>query len=186
MAYRQQLNLQDMREVSAVFTRRETLESVLEELGRRNLREQVSVMMSDQTQQDLAKPPGTAPEYENNLPEGATVGGLTGGVLGALMGSLMLIGTFAMPAVGLVVSGPLVGALAGGAIGAAGGGLAGALIGAGIPEDHARAYEGWLNERGNVLLLAHVPEAQVDEVRDLFERYGGQLVRVSQTGPVER
>jgi hypothetical protein len=117
-------------------------------------------------------------EHTSKLPEGTATGGLTGGILGAIIGGLTLVGSVILPGSGLLVAGPLVGALTGGAIGTAAGGLVGALVGAGIPETEAKFYQESLQKQGNVLVVAHVPHDMVDEVRSLFKRCGAESVKV--------
>lgn len=178
----------DLEEVSGIINDRKELEALLDDLEQRNLRNDVSVLMTDQTRNyydeswgsDVFEPePDERIEHSSKLPEGAATGGLTGGILGAIIGGLTLVGSVLVPGVGLLVAGPLVGAITGGAIGTAAGGLVGALIGAGIPEEEARFYEHSLQEQGNVLVVAHVPQNQVAEVRTLFGRHGARSVRVS-------
>jgi len=175
----------NLQEVSGIFTSQKDLEKVLDELELLNLRDDVSVMMTDQTRdfygdawsKDIMDRDNV--ERHSKAPEGATTGGLTGGLLGALIGGLSMVGSVLIPGAGLLVAGPLVGALAGGAIGTATGGLVGALIGAGIPEHEAKFYEKSLKDQGNTLVIAHVPTDRIDEVRSIFKRCGAQSVKVS-------
>ena len=75
--------------------------------------------------------------------EGAVAGGGTGAGIGGALGWLAGIGMLAIPGVGpFIAAGPIVAALAGIGAGGAVGGTTGALIGLGIPEYHARRYEG--------------------------------------------
>jgi uncharacterized protein (TIGR02271 family) len=74
---------------------------------------------------------------------GAATGAVAGGVVGGLGGWLVGIGALAIPGVGPVIAaGAFAAALGGVAIGAGVGAIAGALIGMGVPEEHARYYEG--------------------------------------------
>lgn len=187
----------NLEEVSGIFRNDKDLQRALDELDRLNLREDVSVLMTDQTRdyygdrwgaqgerRDNDKVVGTDDqgrpiERHSKAPEGATTGGLTGGVLGAIIGGLTMVGSVLIPGAGLLVAGPLIGALTGGAIGTAAGGLVGALVGAGIPEDEAKFYEKSLKDKGNVLVVAHMPSTQTEEVRAIFKRCGAESVRVS-------
>src|SRR3954452_17148608 len=84
-----------------------------------------------------------AHEHNTKAPEGAVAGAGTGGVVGGTLGLLAGIGALAIPGAGpFIAAGPLLAALSGLAAGAAVGGLAGALVGLGIPELEAKAYEG--------------------------------------------
>lgn len=175
----------NLQEVSGIFASQDKLERAMDELERLNLRDDVSVLMTDQTREHYGDAWSNRVmseediERSSKLPEGATTGGLTGGLLGALVGGLTMVGSVVIPGAGLLVAGPLVGALTGGAIGTAAGGLVGALVGAGIPEHEAKFYEESLKERGNILLIAHVPGNLIDDVRAIFDRCGARSIKVT-------
>jgi D-serine deaminase-like pyridoxal phosphate-dependent protein len=71
------------------------------------------------------------------------------------------------------------GALSGTAFGVAVGGISGTLIGLGLTELEAKRYETKL-KAGNVLVSVHLdlPD-QVQRVRDVFQRAGGEDISVS-------
>jgi hypothetical protein len=141
--------------IFGIFKSEESVNKLLEELSRLGLSENVSVLMSDETRSyyhnrlGLEGTPDTFRtgtiregfEQKSKLPEGSATGGLIGGLLGLVIGSLTLVGNVLAPGVGLLVAGPLVGALTGGAVGVSAGGLLGALIGIGIPEIEAKVYD---------------------------------------------
>lgn len=78
-------------------------------------------------------------EVTTKAAEGAGIGGAIGIVLGALAGAVATFGTsLAVPAMGLVLAGPVAAALAGAGAGAAAGGLLGSLVGLAIPEERVR------------------------------------------------
>lgn len=169
--------------VSGIFDSNLQLSEALDSLDRLGLGNDVSVLMSEETRsyygEDWSATRGTEGfEHTSKLPEGTATGGLTGGILGAIIGGLTLVGSVAVPGAGLLVAGPLIGALTGGAIGVAAGGLLGALIGAGIPETEAKFYEESLKNKGNILLVAHVPKDLVKEVKEIFKRCNAQSVKV--------
>lgn len=96
-----------------------------------------------------------AHEQHTKAPEGAATGVGAGGVLGGALGWLAGIGALAIPGVGpLIAAGPIMAALSGAAVGATVGGITGALIGMGIPEYEAKAYEGKVKS-GNILISVH-------------------------------
>lgn len=171
--------------VSGIFDSTQQLNQALDSIDRIGLGNDVSLLMSEETRtyygdawrDDVRGTEGF--EHTSKMPEGTATGGLTGGVLGAIIGALTLVGSVVIPGSGLLVAGPLVGALTGGAIGVAAGGLLGALVGAGIPETEAKFYEESLQKQGNALLVAHVPKDMVKEVREIFKRCGAQSVKVS-------
>ena len=124
----------------------------------------VSVLMSEATRRRLfgAGPDGGGSTALEGAGVGAGVGAVAGGVLGALVGSA----TVAIPALGLVIAGPLAAALAGAGVGGAAGGALGALVGAGVPEERARADAASLAE--GAILLGVAPRSAAD--REFFER----------------
>ncbi|WP_421383768.1 general stress protein [Bacillus salacetis] len=103
-----------------------------------------------------------------NAGKGFGIGAGTGGVLGGIAGIIAEVGLLTIPGVGvLAAAGPLATALSGAAIGAGGGGLVGALTGAGIPEEHAKEYEGHLN-KGHIVVLVDADEDRRDKVYGHF------------------
>jgi len=192
----------DLDIVSGIFNSQQGLNDLFESMERLSIAPaDVSVLMSEQTRshygsawdsisgtarpfsgyvdvQDFPQAGGEAFRQTSKLPEGAASGGLTGGIIGAIIGGLTLVGSVLLPGVGLLVAGPLVGAITGGAIGTAAGGLVGALVGVGIPENEAKYYQDSIQNRGNVLVVAHVAKNLKKEVVDIFKRCGAQSVKV--------
>lgn len=161
-------------QVSGIMSNERDIRTLLDTLHDRDLGEDdVSVLMSERTRDRYF-----SAQEATKAPEGASIGGLSGGLLGAIIGGLTVAGSLLVPGAGLLVAGPLVGALAGGAIGTATGGLIGALVGAGIPEHEAKFYEDALKKEGNILVVAHVPKEEASEVKAIFERYGAHKVKV--------
>ena len=170
--------------VSGIFNSTAQLNQATDSLDRMGLGNDISLLMSEETRSyygDTSKEEIRGVEgfeHTSKMPEGTATGGLTGGILGAIIGGLTLVGSILIPGSGLLVAGPLVGAITGGAIGVATGGLLGALVGAGIPETEAKYYEESLKKEGNALLVAHVPKDMVKEVKETFKRCGAQSVKV--------
>jgi hypothetical protein len=161
-------------QVSGIFSSYADFANLIEALNTRGYREDdLSVLMSEHTHQQYF-----APQENTKAPEGATVGSLSGGILGVVIGGLTLAGTVIVPGLGLLVAGPLVGALTAGAVGAATGGVIGALIGAGIPEHEAKFFEYALKEQGRILVVAHIPKPETAEVKLVFERCNAQRLKV--------
>ena len=106
---------------------------------------------------------GTASEAGELGTSGALTGVGLGGIIGAIMAGLI-------PGVGIVAGGLIAGALAGAATGAAAGGVTGALLGLGIPEDEAKAYEGEIN-KGSVLVTVNAAGRE-DEARQILDDCG--------------
>ncbi|MCE3236393.1 MAG: hypothetical protein K0Q50_2584 [Vampirovibrio sp.] len=161
-------------QISALFASYQDFSGLIEALNARGYREEdLSVLMSEKTHHQYF-----APQENTKAPEGAAFGSLSGGILGAVIGGLTLVGNIILPGSGLLVAGPLVGALTAGAIGAAAGGLIGALVGAGIPEHEAKFFEDALNKQGQILVVAHIPKDRVKEVKAVFERFHASSLRV--------
>lgn len=114
----------------------------------------------------------------NMAGEDAGVGAATGGVLGAAAGGLIGLSALAIPVVGDIVGlGILWAALTGAGVGIVAGGLVGALIGQGIPEEHAREYEEHVR-RGAMLLTIHTAgDEQTKTASGILERFGALDVR---------
>ena len=180
MSWKNNWEKRDLREVSGVFDSPAQLERALSFIDQRGFRDDVSVLMTDKTR-DRYSSTGTYTQVEEQTktPEGAAAGGVAGGVLGAIVGGLTLVGAVAIPGAGLLAAGPVIGALTGGAVGASGGALIGALAGAGIPEHEAKFYEESLHTEGRSLLVAHVPEAEVKAIKELFKECGAHQVKVT-------
>jgi hypothetical protein len=97
--------------------------------------------------------------------------------VGAALGALVAAATaIAIPGIGLVVAGPIAGAIAGAGAGGATETLMGALIGAGIPENHASEYERGLSEGGIVLGTRAKDQAHAAELERDFTTHGARSV----------
>jgi hypothetical protein len=120
--------------------------------------------------------------------EGLGAGAAIGGVLGAIIagltatGSIIAVATTGGAATPLV-AGPLAAALAGLGIGGLGGGIIGALVGAGIPEEKARAYEEGL-KTGGILVGVSADSTRTDQVRQIFERDGAVDIQGNFAGAI--
>ncbi|MDZ8187285.1 MAG: hypothetical protein RMX96_20865 [Nostoc sp. ChiSLP02] len=153
-----------------VFTHRRDVEQALRELKASGLAmEKVSVVVQNADRdRDIAN--------DDKADEGATVGGLSGGAVGGLTGLLVGLGTLAIPGVGpIMLAGAaataLVTTLVGAGIGAATGTFAGALVGWGMSEEQARAY----NERvedGHYLIIVDCTSLQIPQVEAILQRWG--------------
>ncbi|MBB2488007.1 hypothetical protein H5407_22455 [Mitsuaria sp. WAJ17] len=149
--------------VTALFPDRESAERAYQQVMDRGYRrEDVSVMMSDETRHRLFPATGApTTELGSKAAEGTGVGASIGGALGAIAAAIAAAGTtLAIPGLGLVIAGPLAAALAGAGLGGTAGGLVGALIGWSIPEERVKAYESGLREGG--ILLSLKPRSEED------------------------
>jgi hypothetical protein len=166
--------------VSAVFRNRAHSEEAFDYLyGLGFTDSEINVLMSDQTRARYypAGKDDNKHEAGNLATEGMGVGGAVGTAVGASIAAIIAIGTtVAIPGLGLVVAGPLVAALAGGGAGAVTGGLVGTLIGAGMTEQNASAYEAALREGGIAIGVHPRTDDQADDIKERFEELGGENV----------
>ncbi|BBD61041.1 hypothetical protein NIES2109_38420 [Nostoc sp. HK-01] len=157
--------------VIGVFTDRRNVEQAIYELRDIGLAmDQVSVVVQNADDPEIK-------EYTHDkADEGATVGGLSGGAVGGLTGLLVGLGTLAIPGVGpIMLAGAaataFVTTLAGVSLGAATGTFAGALVGWGMSEEQARAY----NDRvanGNYLIIVDCTFLEIAQVEAILKRWG--------------
>jgi len=104
--------------------------------------------------------------------DGVATGAGIGAAIGGLGGLLVGLGALAIPGVGpIIAAGPLLAALTGAGVGAVTGGIVGALVDLGIPDEEAHIYSEGLR-RGNVLVIAQVPDASANAVTRIMERPG--------------
>ena len=111
-------------------------------------KDDVNLVMSDETRKRHFTPAGTETELGNKAAKGAGVGGAIGGTVGAIAAVVAAGAAIAIPGLGIIVAGPIAAALAGGGAGAATGGLIGALVGAGMPEERVKHYEKAIKDGG--------------------------------------
>lgn len=130
----------------------------------------ISVLLADTT-----GAPDFAIEQHPKATEATTTGSLSG-ALGLPFGT----GSLAVPGVGpLLVAGPLKTALSGNSIAAT-------LIGLGIAESEARAYEGRVRG-GKILVAAHTPAPDQERAaRQIFEAAGASHIQSTGDHPSPR
>jgi uncharacterized protein (TIGR02271 family) len=122
----------------------------------------ISILSPDKrATQDMADETGT------HAASGAATGAVAGGILGGLGGWLVGIGALAIPGVGpFIAAGAFATALGGAAIGAGVGAIAGALVGMGVPEEHAKYYEG--EARAGRTLVTVRADGRYDEAQEIL------------------
>lgn len=134
--------------VAGLFYDRLCAESAIQQLKESGfLERQIGVAARDgEQQEDIAEGTGT------HAAGGAKTGALSGGVVGGVVGLLAGIGVLAIPGIGpILAGGALASTLAGAGVGAAAGGLFGALVGLGLPEEHAHHFvQGF--DKGGILV----------------------------------
>jgi uncharacterized protein (TIGR02271 family) len=126
----------------------------------------ISILSPDkQATQDIAADTGT------HAGTGAVTGAVTGGILGGLGGWLVGIGALAIPGIGpFIAAGAFATALGGAALGAGIGAIAGALMGMGVPEEHAKYYEG--EARAGRTLVTVRADGRYDDAQQILRQYG--------------
>jgi len=131
---------------------------------------EINVLMSDATRSAyLADEKIGRQDAGNMAVAGVATGGAVGTAIGATIGAIATMGiNLVLPGFGLIVAGPIVGALAGGGAGALTGGVIGGLVGLGIPESNAKAYEVALREGG--VVIGVVPRSS-DDSRDINQEF---------------
>lgn len=177
--------------VTGMFHDRASAEKATDAIMRAGYRaEDVSVVMTDDARRNhftsstdtgnRASNAGMVDKHltEEKVAEGVGVGGLVGGSVGAVLAGIAAVGTsLLVPGLGLVVAGPIAAALAGAGAGGATGGLIGGLVNAGVPEDHARHYEGGLTKGGILVAVKARTDEHAAQLRRWFDEAGADNVR---------
>jgi len=142
----------ESRLMTGLFRDRESAEGAYRSLSTRGYgKDDVNLLMSDETRKKYFADDDDS-ELGTKAWEGAGKGAAIGGGVGATLAAIAAVGTtLALPGLGLLIAGPLAAALAGGGGGALTGGLIGALVGHGIPEEHAKHYEQGIRDGGIVM-----------------------------------
>lgn len=161
-----------------MFRDKESSERAYQSLRDRGYSEdEINVMMSDKTRDAYYGDGAPDSELGTKALEGTGVGAAIGGTLGAIIGGVAAIGTnVVLPGLGLVVAGPLAAALAGAGAGGALGSLSGALIGWGIPEERAQAYESGIKEGGTVIGVTPRSTEDSDYFDKEWRSYNGEHI----------
>jgi hypothetical protein len=169
------------RMVTGLFDDRERAERAYQSLTSRGYgTDDVNLIMSDDTRKKHFADKDS--DLGDKAWEDAGKGAAIGGGIGATLGAIAAIGTtLALPGLGLLIAGPIAAGLAGLGTGAVTGGLIGALVGHGVPEEHAREYESGIKE-GRVFMGVN---PRTDEDAEYFQnewRNHGHSVHAVGTG----
>lgn len=110
-------------------------------------------------------------EYGEAETSAPAAGAGIGAVLGGSAGLLAALGLITIPGVGAVIAGGWLGAAALGALaGGAAGGILGALVEAGVPEEHAHVYSEAVR-RGGTLVSVQADAENADRVLLILDRH---------------
>jgi hypothetical protein len=167
--------------VTAVFRDRANAQLVYDELVSRGYTpKEINVLMSDATRATYFAGKHETLKPNSAAAEGMAAGGAIGTAVGATLAAALAVGAgvmnIAIPGLPLVIAGPIVAALAGGGAGAVTGGVLGGLIGLGIPEPNAKAYEAALREGGVVIGVMPHSDEEYGQITKLFEQHHGENV----------
>jgi hypothetical protein len=163
--------------VVGVFADREEARGAIEALKDAGFdHDTISILSPDKrATEEIATDTGT------HAGSGAATGAVTGGVLGGIGGWLVGIGALAIPGVGpFIAAGAFAAALGGAALGAGVGAIAGALVGMGIPEEHAKYYEG--EARAGKTLVTVRAEGRYDDAQKILRDHGAYDVESRHAG----
>jgi hypothetical protein len=166
--------------VTGMFNDRDSAERAYGSLEKRGYtKDDVNVLMSDETRKKHFKNDPRETELGNKALEGAGAGSAIGGTLGAIVGAVAAIGTnLILPGLGLIIAGPLAAGLAGAGAGSITGGLIGALIGSGIPEEHAKRYEEGIKKGGIVMSFRSKNDQDAEDIeREWLVNKGQDIYR---------
>ncbi|MCU7373767.1 hypothetical protein PEC18_23795 [Paucibacter sp. O1-1] len=168
----------DGRLVTGLFPDRASAEAAYGTVNDRGYsRDDVNLVMSDETRTRHFVGDGVETELGNKAAEGAGIGGAIGGTLGAIAAAVAAVGTtLALPGLGLVIAGPLAAAIAGAGAGAASGGLVGALIGWAMPEERVKDYEDGIRKGGILMGLRTRNEEDAAHFEQSWKTNQGQHV----------
>ena len=154
--------------IVGVFNERNDADRAIAELRQAEFRnDQIGVVTRDDQGQTVIK---NEEEIETESREAVTVGTVAGAGIGGLVGLGVLVG--AIPVIGpALAAGTLATILTNAAGGAVIAGLGGALMGWGVPEQHAKFYDGHF-QAGRILVTVHTDD-RCEQARAILERHGG-------------
>ena len=167
--------LENKGDIIALFKHPKVAEQVYEDLIRRKYKpEDIDLIMAEDTRKkhfpDNSSNASITAVGNKSL-EGTGVGAVIGGTVGALAAAIAAVGTsLVIPALGIVVAGPLAASFAGAGAGAAAGSLLGALVGLGIPDEQAQLLEGGIKSGGVVIRVKARSEEEGDELHKQWQK----------------
>ncbi|BCJ88477.1 DUF1269 domain-containing protein [Effusibacillus dendaii] len=155
-----------MKHLIGSFDRRETAESLIQELSRRIPKDKISLITKSEQMPDTETHP------KADLP---IDGGLLGAAIGGAIGIAFAAGSALLPGGSPLITGfgPLFGALYGGMSG----GIVGGLVDLGINPTSAKTLTEAV-ESGSVLVSAEISEPDVNEMKKIFAEFGADHIAV--------
>ena len=154
--------------IVGIFHERSDAERAIAELRQAEFRnDQIGVVTRDDQGKVVIK---NEEEIATESREAVTVGTVAGAGIGGLVGLGVLVG--AIPVIGPALAvGTLATILTNAAGGAVIAGLGGALMGWGVPEEHAKFYDGHF-QAGRILVTVHTDDRS-EQARAILESHGG-------------
>lgn len=156
--------------VVGVFDDRSEADRAIDDLRHAGFRnDQIGVVTRDLHGKTVVRKEGEE-ETETRAASGALAGAVAGAGVGGLVGLGVLAGV--IPVVGpALAAGTLATILSNAAGGAAIAGLGGALIGWGVPEEHAKYYDSQL-QAGRIVVTVHAGD-RCEKARTILDSHGG-------------
>lgn len=150
-------------------------------LSRGYRKEDIHLFMSDEARKKCFPENETETHLSTKALQGIGAGGSIGGALGAIAAAIIAVGTsLTIPALGVVISGPLAASLAGAGAGGLTGGIVGALVGIGIPDEKAKIYESNLKAGGIVIGVDPHSQEEIKDIEAKWKEHRAETVFVAQ------
>ncbi len=172
--------------ISGIFTTRESAEKAYHTVQSKGYdKDRIHIMMSPEAHQkhfsnDKHSPNfdthnlKTSPNHLSNEKEGAETGAAVGIGIGAMTGALLAMGTsILIPGLGILIAGSFLAGIIGAGAGGVTGGLIGALVGTGMPEEHAKKYEKGIKDGHIVLVAQPLNEQDAVHIESEWKRHQG-------------
>lgn len=141
-------------------------------------KDDITLIMSEETRKEYFDHEGEETEMGNKALEGTGAGAAIGGSVGAAIGIVAAVGSsVVVPGLGLAIAGPIAGGLAGAGAGGITGGIIGALVGAGIPEEKAKLYKEGIKEGGIVVGVNPRSEEDIDYLETEWQTKADEIYR---------
>ncbi len=148
--------------VSGTFKSETELSKAIEWLDQKGItKEDINILIPDKSSDIDFKI-----KTQNKVPEITIKGLTTGTIAGGILGSMTFVGIIIVPAFGVAIAGPVIGASTGIAIGAVTGSLIGAIIGTAKPKYEAVFFDE--NMENSILLVAKADKSMKNAIKEQF------------------
>jgi hypothetical protein len=139
---------------------------------------EVNVVVSEETRKQLVSDDSKITTLlASRKAEGGEQGGPRGGDIGILVTVLAAVGAaLALPALGVVVAGPIAAALAGAGAAGVAVGLMGVLGDWGVPEERRRRYEAGIQAGGILMMVEARSDEDARQIEQEWQGIGGHHI----------